>query len=271
MQIDVEDLIKKSHATFAGCTSRYWSQGLTPQGLTSYQYTIDAISQVEGNVLDLCCGDGLLLEELINKGRRREDLFGVDLSRDELNLAMQRLPGVDLRLENARRLNFPEMFFSAVASHFAIMLIPKLEEVLVEISRVLKFGGLFVAVIPGNDTNPLDVIYLDEIRSLFSRGRGVIPPSLGDARIQSDEGVKSLFSFDRGFRKVEITQTSVTFHLPIEQVIQGYMNRYYAFMLSNDERAALRSRLLKSIHPYVNSKSLVERVVKIRRIVAEKI
>jgi ubiquinone/menaquinone biosynthesis C-methylase UbiE len=73
-------------------------------------------------VLDLGCGDGLLLEFLAREGGRL--LAGVDLSPYSLALARRRpaLTGARLEEGRAQELPFADDSFDACVSHMALML-----------------------------------------------------------------------------------------------------------------------------------------------------
>ena len=99
-------------------------------------------------VLDLACGDGLLLSRLSQMHASGLGLIGIDMSRAELDAARSRLgPGVALHQAMAQALPLPDASVDCVLSHLALMLMAPVEPVIAEVRRVLKHGGVFSAVV----------------------------------------------------------------------------------------------------------------------------
>lgn len=104
-------------------------------------------------VLDVGCGNGIALEALKNWPER----CGVDVSEELLKLA--RAKGVDARFCDADNtpLPFSDQSFDLVLSSDVIEHVLHTDHLLNEINRVLKPGGLYVAVIP-NVNQPISLI-----------------------------------------------------------------------------------------------------------------
>jgi ubiquinone/menaquinone biosynthesis C-methylase UbiE len=72
-------------------------------------------SPVDGHeLLDVGCGTGPLLEALAQRGAAPGHLHGVDLLEHAVAAAEQRLPGVDVRVADARALPYPAASMDAV-------------------------------------------------------------------------------------------------------------------------------------------------------------
>lgn len=99
-------------------------------------------------VLDLGCGTGRLLHRLIQQFPTLQGT-GLDLSPEMLRQAQQRQP-VHSQLTyiqgNAEQLPFAEAQFDAVFNTLSFLHYPRPEQVLAEVSRVLKPGGRFYLV-----------------------------------------------------------------------------------------------------------------------------
>jgi SAM-dependent methyltransferase len=96
------------------------------------------------DVLDLCCGTGLLAAELTSRGHR---VVGVDVSAPMLELARERLgPGADLRQAALPALPVEGMFDAAVSTFDGLnYLTPSdLRLTLANVARVLRTGGWLV-------------------------------------------------------------------------------------------------------------------------------
>ncbi|MEV5176796.1 class I SAM-dependent methyltransferase [Streptomyces flaveolus] len=96
-------------------------------------------------VLDLGCGDGLLLE--LPAGKAGRHLAGVDLSSHSLALARRRpaLSGARLEQGRAQELPFADDSFDACVSHMALILMSETEQVAAEVARVLSPGGVLAS------------------------------------------------------------------------------------------------------------------------------
>ena len=96
-------------------------------------------------ILDLGCGAGRTSKILSDMGCR---VIGVDISDNLIDLAKQKYPNLDFRIGDATSLDFEDNYFDAVLFSFnGIDYVHprKLRlQVLEEINRVLKNGGLFV-------------------------------------------------------------------------------------------------------------------------------
>jgi len=111
-----------------------------------------------GRILDLGCGGGWWLRELVRAGVAPERLYGVDLLEDRLNTARVAAPGADIRRADIRELPFEDDSF-AVA--FAFTVLSSLPDAasrragLAEAKRILAPRGLLLLYEP-RFANPLN-------------------------------------------------------------------------------------------------------------------
>jgi SAM-dependent methyltransferase len=118
----------------------------------------------------------------------------------------------------------------------ALMLMDPVEEVVREIDRVLKPGGVFCAVVGVGD---LEVgAYADfmaVLREALAR-RPRPPLVLGDPRTQSSEGLRDLFGPAAGLvGAVEVDEVVLHLDGPAEQVRQFLTATYWSSLLSEEE------------------------------------
>jgi ubiquinone/menaquinone biosynthesis C-methylase UbiE len=102
------------------------------------------------NVLDLGCGTGRLLNRLATEFPTLQGT-GLDLSAEMLHQARQRnRHGIRLiyKQGNAESLPFAESQFDAVFNTLSFLHYPKPQQVVLEVSRVLRPGGHFYLVDP---------------------------------------------------------------------------------------------------------------------------
>jgi SAM-dependent methyltransferase len=111
---------------------------------TPYRWLARAIPSRVRTVLDLACGSGAVSRELAARDRT---VVGIDLSAAELAMAAERGPGPWVR-GDIRRLPFKDASVDAVTASLGLVVVPELSEVLSEVARVLKPGGVLAAIAP---------------------------------------------------------------------------------------------------------------------------
>ena len=125
-----------------------------------YRWLARAVSADARSVLDLACGSGAVSRELAKPGRT---VVGLDLSNDELALAAERGPGPWVRAD-ALRLPFRDGSVDVVTSSMGLVVVTPLHELLAEIVRVLRPGGVLAAIAPAvRPLRPADLRVLSRI------------------------------------------------------------------------------------------------------------
>lgn len=100
-----------------------------------------AVRGLHGKVLDVACGTGDMVVELLKYGCT---VTGVDLSEEMMAIARQKAPAATFMLADAEHLPFPDEAFDAVTCAFGVRNFVHLEQGLSEMLRVLKPGGTMV-------------------------------------------------------------------------------------------------------------------------------
>ena len=193
MTSDAEAFLLGFHARMAGVSSRVFMAGADSQGNSSYERLVHSIPQIDGGatIVDVGCGDGCLLE-LLRKRRPLAHLIGIDMSPEELAAARKRLgPGADLRCERAQATTLATGSVDCVLSHMALMLMAPVDEVIGEIHRVLRPGGVFAAIV-GSDYRPPGA--WTEFVAIARDLGGAPRLALGDARVRTMHGILELFA-----------------------------------------------------------------------------
>mgnify|MGYP001591756346 CR=1 FL=1 len=101
------------------------------------------------SVLDIGCGTGELLKAIYAAQPRLQLLAGIDLSPDMLARAREKLsaiPAVELHVDSAERIPYPDKHFHAVTMTGMIHYLPHPLRALTEVRRVLAPGGMVVAI-----------------------------------------------------------------------------------------------------------------------------
>ncbi|MFC7620381.1 methyltransferase domain-containing protein [Microlunatus sp. GCM10028923] len=146
--LDWPRYLAQFHAARPGVIEAVLSRSLAGDH-TPYRWLARAVSDA-GTVLDLACGSGPMSRELLSRppsSSKVRTVIGVDLSADELRLAADRGPGPWVR-GDALRLPFREGSVDAVTSSMGLLVVRPLDQVLAEVTRVLKPGGVLAAIAP---------------------------------------------------------------------------------------------------------------------------
>jgi SAM-dependent methyltransferase len=123
-------------------------------------------------VLDVGCGDGAVLRDMLRYGAVADDLHGVDLLTDRVERARDLTPGAHIDVADAQALNYEDGSFDLVLGFTLLSSVVEPEaraRVASEMRRVTRHGG--VVLLYDFWTNPFnrDVRPLkqDEVRSLY--------------------------------------------------------------------------------------------------------
>nr|WP_239579211.1 class I SAM-dependent methyltransferase [Microlunatus panaciterrae] len=149
------------HRQRAGVAEAVLSRALSGDH-TPYRWLARAVSHDAQTVLDLACGSGPVSRELQENGRM---VVGLDLSEHELALAKERGPGPWVRAD-ALRLPFADHSMDAVISSMGLVVVTPLSEVLAEVARVLRPGGVLAAIAPAlRPLSPKDLRVLTRLNT----------------------------------------------------------------------------------------------------------
>jgi ubiquinone/menaquinone biosynthesis C-methylase UbiE len=69
----------------------------------------------EARILDIGCGNGVLLGSFSELGAQAENLFGVDVVHDRIMAARSKFPAFSFEVANAESLDFPDGFFDLIS------------------------------------------------------------------------------------------------------------------------------------------------------------
>jgi ubiquinone/menaquinone biosynthesis C-methylase UbiE len=114
-------------------------------------------------ILDVGCGDGVLINLMKKEIKTNIEYFGNDLSEDALNIAKEKNPQANFFKEIAYKFQFSDNFFDFIVSSDVIEHVKEPKRMLKEIKRVLKPGGIAVLGTPIKITEkPIDVMHCHE-------------------------------------------------------------------------------------------------------------
>jgi SAM-dependent methyltransferase len=130
--------------SFAWFYERYWSREVPPQILIVIDRLLVPHLPRGGRILDLCCGTGYTLAELIRRGF---EVTGIDRSREMLRYARRTAPGAQLILADASAFSLPPVYDGVIATFDSlnhIMSLDKLTSAFHNVYRSLAPSGLFL-------------------------------------------------------------------------------------------------------------------------------
>jgi len=146
------------------------------------QRVLELLDREGGRVLDVGCGPGVMVQELLNLGY---EFWGVDASPrmiEECHKNFGPMKGVHFSVGNAVSLDFPEGFFDVVICTGVIDRLPAYELAIRELVRVVKGNGTLLISFP-NLLSPYAAwkrfIFYPTVARLQSLSRGLLrrPPA----------------------------------------------------------------------------------------------
>lgn len=128
----------------AGLYDKFWRYVYLPDAQPALEKLLFQKLPAQARILDVCCGSGHVTRELVRRGYQ---VTGVDSSEGLIALARQHLPGVDLRLQDARTLELDGPYDGAISTFDSLnhmLSLKELEQVLLGIHGCLEREGLLV-------------------------------------------------------------------------------------------------------------------------------
>jgi len=154
-------------------------------------------------VLDLAGGTGDVAFRIAKAGGPGTRIVVCDINPDMLAVGRERATerGLDhivtFEQGNAEELAYPDRNFDCVTIAFGIRNVPRIEQALAQVHRVLKLGGRFVCL----EFSSVDVPGLDTLYELYSFQ---VIPRIGDAVTGDREAYQYLVESIRKFPKPKV-------------------------------------------------------------------
>jgi ubiquinone/menaquinone biosynthesis C-methylase UbiE len=104
----------------------------------------------KAKVLDAGCGAGVPITKFLSQ---LFEVTGVDFAETQIQLARQRVPEAQFLCQDMTKLEFPDCYFDAICSYYAIIHIPREEHepLLLNFNRMLKPGGFILLCMGADD------------------------------------------------------------------------------------------------------------------------
>ncbi|WP_437617981.1 class I SAM-dependent methyltransferase [Sorangium sp. So ce1151] len=260
------------HRSHAGATSEFFGPARAPEGGDSYDRLAALVPEGhEAVVLDLGCGDGLLLERIRQRRGSGARLIGLDMSADELAVTARRL-GPDVRLlnERAQAISLPPASVDVVLSHMALMLMGDPASVIVEIHRVLRPGGVFSAIVDGGPA-PSDgfACFVESLRRTM-RAAGRQPLQLVHPTFTSQQALLAHLGEAAGFSDARVEELAVSRREPPARLWELMLLTYDMAYLSPGEAERVRRDFLDAVEALRDADGMVGCSVGLRQLTARK-
>ncbi|MCU0488204.1 MAG: class I SAM-dependent methyltransferase [Anaerolineales bacterium] len=155
---------------------RYSQQARWTAGIRQYLFEQVDLRKTD-SLLEAGCGTGAILSDLAVRFPNR--LFGLDISRPYLHLASQQVSQAAFSQADAHYIPFREESFNIVLCHFFLLWVSQPEQVVREMTRVLKTGGALLALAEpdygGRIDYPDGLIMAGQMQTQALRGQGANP------------------------------------------------------------------------------------------------
>lgn len=232
---DWDALVQAFHRDRPGATQLTFTRFRDAQGRTTYDVLAALVAEYaagHAHVLDLGCGDGVLLGAL-RALLPQAELYGADYSPESIERARTEISSAHLSVANATALPFSTGQMDVVTAHFALTLMLPIERALEEIVRVLRSQGVLIAVLealPSQASEPavhLRRVALQAARRALaiSSDPGRWPDAIDALRKSGDFEPAALRIEQRIFRA----------NLTIAEVLEYFRNAYLFSALSELE------------------------------------
>ena len=138
------DPLSSAYDDVAGMYHTLWADWYLPAAKPALETLFFSQVPAGRRILDVCCGSGHVTKELVRRGYQ---VTGIDSSAELIALARRNLPGIDLRVQDARALRLESRYDAAISTFDSLnhmLTADDLCRVLVGVHRALEPGGLFL-------------------------------------------------------------------------------------------------------------------------------
>lgn len=246
---DWETYLKDAHKKAPGMTPNAFRDLKSDSNMNSYQHLVELAAPQSGQVIvDLACGDGHLFSYFKEELDSNFSYIGIDMSSSELDLARKNLEGMSnfkLLKERAQAISLEDGTCDLVVSHMAFMLMNPIDDVVVELHRILKPNGKFCAVV---GSRKVAEGLLKEIHKILSShldenisNLGKIP--MGDSRTTYIDGLEELFKED-GWKNLYSKDFVLNVACPPNDIWNVFKDMYFVDLLNVEQKGSLRRKIV---------------------------
>ena len=229
-------------------------------GRSSYEILASAVANGArvANVIDVGCGDGALTNDL--RAVLPDALIvGVDIASASIDLARANVRDTRARFVQAHAAKLPIASGSidVVVSHMALMLMPDVEEVLLECKRMLRNGGQLAFVVdePAARDQASTKIFAEVVSHVREAYPHFALENPGDARMREVSAIRR-FLATLGFTDVATTSFQTAAQLDAEACWTFFDRTYIVGMLEGEAH----ERVMRNIRSAIPTDSTTMRM-----------
>lgn len=265
-----EKFLQEFHQKNPGCTPAAFSNAYISEGSNSYDCLSNLLSTAGAplRIVDLACGDGTLLKNILDRNELNLELIGIDMSSGELEVARNRLAQYPVTIveANAQALPLAEASVDFIFCHMALMLMDNIEQVVKEIHRCLKPNGVFSAVVGGKfERSAIYDLFLQLLGQALLEENKKWLSNLGDARTRSEDGLRSLFD-EQNFADLEVKELKLQFYERPADLMNFFMLMYDVGLLSEQRKAKLFTDLLQALNSMCDESGRIKHFMWVRQV-----
>jgi SAM-dependent methyltransferase len=225
------------HAHFENATSGPLSLMRTTNGETSYQFlarrTME-LAPAARAILDIGCGDGLLLRKLKRASAYPLELVGVDLSEAEIERARSMLDGATFVCADARTVDLGTERFDAIVSHLTLMIAAQPALILAQARKALRGGAVMLLLMEEVPLDPsLGSILNAGVQTLLVSHEAFVPIIPERASFERDDVMRATLR-EVGFDGPVEIERHVVYGRFTRAQVWGYAQRIYPFGLLDE-------------------------------------
>jgi ubiquinone/menaquinone biosynthesis C-methylase UbiE len=219
-------------------------------GETSYAVLANAVAAFGASrVLDLGCGDGNLVDELLRRLPQTARVTGADSSETEIRMTRDRFADdrrASFDVADAAALLYGDASFDYVAAHQVLNFFPEIRPVLSEVERVLKPGGeLGLIATRGwrkDQTANWQLLNHAALAVIQAEHPQFVWPLMGDQRIYREDGIAEIFEESKVWDIHTLSiETFNTRALMSPKQVAAIYNRLYLFATMPEKKRVLQA------------------------------
>ena len=222
----------------------------TDLGPDTYQVILDEIPATAKQIWEVGCGDAHLIEMVWNRFKEKAKIGGSDLVASEIEVAKKRLghTGMKLLAEPIQHMSNGTASSDVVLAHLVLMLVLPLDPAEREIHRILAPNGTLLSVVtrpdaPDSLMNQVFDFMENFIRKHYPKFSTI---RSGDRRMLSTDGIKGIFSDDKGYKDLKFKDYSMLMEDTPEQIWERFFATTHTFLVLPERlRGQLRTEALQ--------------------------
>jgi SAM-dependent methyltransferase len=260
------------HERYENATSGPMSLMRSAEGETSYQIVARrAFELLPGAraVLDIGCGDGLLLRRIKQTYDRELELVGIDLCAIELERGRAMLGEATFVCGDASATDLGSGRFDAIVAHLAIMIASHQQRILTRARTALRTGGALLMLMEDLPLHPtIGGIFYAGVAVLQATYAGFAPTVPGRERLEEDGRLGAVLA-ETGFSGISVERHVVGARFTRAEM-WAYAQRVYPFgLMEQPVQDRVREAIDDAVTARLEADGCVEITFPLRLVVAQ--